>query len=136
MKASGYTKRVQGQLRAIVALLLALAGLAERAAGRSAPVRILALWFLRRGEIAARDYVMGLTGRVVPAPAPARLADAGDALLLAKAFRVLAAALLAFVTAAAMCRRAEIGRAVAAMAGAPAEETAGRPRFIERLDSS
>ena len=43
----------------IVALLCALAVLAERAAGRSPVVRSLVLWFLRRAEAVACDFVSG-----------------------------------------------------------------------------
>jgi len=42
----------------IVALLLSLAGLARLAAGRSAPIRWLALWFLGQACAAAGDYVI------------------------------------------------------------------------------
>jgi hypothetical protein len=44
-------------LKRIVALLFSFAGLAERAAGRSYPVRCLVLWLLRRAEIIARDWI-------------------------------------------------------------------------------
>jgi len=40
-------------------MLLALAGLAERAAGAPLPVRWLVLWFLRRAEAVAMDFVAG-----------------------------------------------------------------------------
>ena len=103
-------------LRRIIALLLALAGLAERACGRSRPVRCLVLLALRPGEAVARDYVAGLTG--VPAfsglafgvpssgipafgriePMPGRH-DGGiaEAMRLALVFRALAAALAALL---------------------------------------
>jgi len=93
-------------LRRIIALLLALAGLAERACGRSRPVRCLVLLVLRPGEAVARDYAAGLTG--VPAfgtPAfgqPERMQGRHDdgvaeAMRLARVFRVLAAALAALL---------------------------------------
>ena len=82
-------------LRSIVATLLALAALAERAGARSHPVRVLALCFLRPAEAIACEFV----AEVAPAQ---RLA--GNALLsngsddpvgLAARFRALAAALVA-----------------------------------------
>ena len=44
-------------LRRIAAILLALAGLAERVADRSRPVRWLVLWVLQRAETAASAFV-------------------------------------------------------------------------------
>ena len=84
-------------LRRLLALLLALADLAERAAGRSRTVRYLVLWLLRPAEEIARDHVAGLTRTVLP-PAPAISRDAdgiADAMRLALSFRTLAAALAA-----------------------------------------
>lgn len=43
----------------IVALLLALADLAERAAGASRPVRCRALWALRHADAVANEFVTG-----------------------------------------------------------------------------
>ena len=86
-------------LRQIVALLLALADLAECASGRSRPVRWLVLLILAPGEAVARDYLAGLTG--VPAHSrlplmPARPDDGvAEAMRLASVFRALAAALAA-----------------------------------------
>lgn len=81
-------------LRRIVALLVALAVLSERAAARSAPIRWLVLLLLRRAETAAEEFVFEATG--LP-PAPEGIAAAGngpaDALRLAARFRALAAAL-------------------------------------------
>ena len=48
------------RLKRIVALLLALAGLAERAAAVSRPVRRVVLCILRRAEAVARPFVAGL----------------------------------------------------------------------------
>ena len=91
-------------LRRIVVLLLALAGLAERASGRSGAVCLLVLWLLRPGEAIARDYVAGLVGNAGCLPAPIRPGGdaAAEAVRLAASFRSLAAALsaLAAVTAA------------------------------------
>jgi len=44
-------------IRRIIAMLLSLAGIAERAAKRAYPVRAFLLWILRRAETAAQDYV-------------------------------------------------------------------------------
>jgi hypothetical protein len=52
----------------IVALLLALAALADRFAHRSLPVRLLALFVLRHALAAARAYVL----ETCPSPAPLR----------------------------------------------------------------
>ncbi|APH72804.1 hypothetical protein [Aquibium oceanicum] len=83
-------------MRRIVALLVSFAALAERAAGRSFPVRFLVLCFLRRAEIVATGYVLDAHG--VPPSAVVENAavgnDAADALLLAARFRALAAALV------------------------------------------
>ena len=86
-------------LRRIVALLLALAGLAERATGRCHAVRWSVLWLLRPGEAMVRDYVAALTGDPGLATPPATdIAGDGstDATRLALSFRMLAAALAAF----------------------------------------
>ena len=86
-------------LRQIVALLLALADLAECASGRSRPVRWLVLLILAPAEAVARDYLATLTG--VPASfrlpsIPARPDDGvAEAMRLAAVFRALAAALAA-----------------------------------------
>lgn len=78
----------------VVALLSALAVLAERAAGRSPLVRNLVLWVLRHAEATARDFIAGGTDSpgapsaswpVVPAGAGPR-----DAMRLAAGLRALA----------------------------------------------
>jgi hypothetical protein len=78
-------------LQRIVALLLALADLAELAARRSPAVRGFVLWLLRRAEPVARDFAFGEADM---RPAPAVLGCPGsrpeDAIRLAEAFRVLA----------------------------------------------
>lgn len=87
------------QLRRIVAFLLALADLAERAAGRSRAVCFLVLWLLRPGEAIARDYLDDIApgAAVWDTPEPLRPDDgAVEALRLARSFRALAAALMAF----------------------------------------
>jgi len=75
----------------IVALLFALAGLAERAAGRSPVVRAMVLWVLRHAEMIARDFVTG-DSDALPASMPNAPAGgaAADAMRLAMRFRALA----------------------------------------------
>lgn len=74
-------------LMRLVALLFALADLAELAAGRSRAVRSFVLWILRRAEVVARDLVTG-------APQPAVFRQPGnssaEAMRLAEDFRELA----------------------------------------------
>lgn len=81
----------------IIAMLMALAALAERAAARSFPVRFLVLVLLRRAESAARAFVLEATGidsAFLEDPTDFG-AGALDAAWLAWRFRVLAAALSA-----------------------------------------
>ncbi len=82
-------------LRRILALLVAFAGLAERAAGRSLPVRWLILAILRHAEGVALGYFSEATGLdracFVDDPEPGSRPD--DAALLAWRFRALAALL-------------------------------------------
>lgn len=89
-------------VRSIVATLLALADLAEQAAARPYPVRVLALCFLRPAEAVACEFVTG----VVPARRLAGNASLGngyeDPIRLAARFRTLAAALVALLRL--MCR--------------------------------
>ncbi|CAG1005174.1 MAG: hypothetical protein F9K19_06615 [Rhizobiaceae bacterium] len=86
-------------LMRLVALLNAFAGLAERAAGRSAFVRGIVLWILRRAEAIAREFVTGEEDLPHHAAPPSAAPDptgntAGnrpeDALRLAETFRALA----------------------------------------------
>lgn len=74
-------------LKRIVALLFALADLAERAACRSQAVRGFVLWILRSAEDVARNLVTG-----TPTPVPlCRAGDSpADARRLAEDFRDLA----------------------------------------------
>ena len=90
-------------LRRIVATLLALADLSERAAARSYPVCAGALYFLRPAEAIIGDYIAELVRD------PRRLLNCGhvesepigdsavDAICLAQSFRALAAVLAAFL---------------------------------------
>ena len=80
----------QAAMMRIVALLFALADLAERAAGRSWPVRRLVLWILLPAEAVARDLV---TGTAVLPPLRRVGDSAADAIRLASSLRLLAAAL-------------------------------------------
>jgi hypothetical protein len=77
-------------LKRIVALLFSFAGLAERAAGRSYPVRCLVLWLLRRAEIIARDWIAeGSPDAMQPAAPVAVLHrnSRAEAMHLGRAFR-------------------------------------------------
>ena len=100
MDWTGTTDENRKTLRRIVALLLALAGLAERASGRSRASCLLVLWLLRPGEAITRDYVAGLVGNAGCAPAPIRPGDdvATEAIRLSASFRSLAAALSGLAT--------------------------------------
>ena len=97
----------QKALRRIVAVLLSLAGLLDRAAGRSRAVCLLVVWLLRPGEAIAWDYLDGLAPGAarlaapepLPPDAPESYYGVAEALRLAASFRALAAALAAFVDA-------------------------------------
>ena len=104
----------RGTLQGIARTLLALALLAERAAGRSFPVRFLVLAILYRGEKIARAFVARTSATLIAeaieagCPLPdfpdlARLDEpaglhygAADAMLLALRLRILAAVLGVF----------------------------------------
>ena len=96
MEWKARTGREQHVLVSIVSTLLALAGLAEEAAGRSPWVRWCVLWAARQADLIARDYVAGSTwnaaGRLrSPALPVVRYGtDAADALDLAASLRALA----------------------------------------------
>ena len=86
-------------LKRIIALLFALAGLAERLAGLPRPIRAFVMQILRHAEAVARDFVFETTrGHGVPAPLPAFFHipalpggdSPADAMRLAQSFRVLA----------------------------------------------
>ena len=87
MDWKGAIEQEHAALMRIVALLRALAGLAELAAGRSPAMRGFVLWILRRAEAAARDFVAG--GQDAPSMPPAGTRPA-DALRLAASLRRLA----------------------------------------------
>ena len=83
-------------LKRIVALLFALAGLAERLIGLPRPVRACVLLILRPAEAVARDFVLKTQdhGGSVPLPAFLDARHGGDspadAMRLARSFRLLA----------------------------------------------
>ena len=83
-------KEERAALKRIVALLFALADLAESASNRSALVRGFVIWILRKAETVARDYVNGAEAP----PASTSVAPVGDgpadAMRLAGSFRDLA----------------------------------------------
>lgn len=110
--------RSERTLRRIVLLLVALAGLAERAAGAPWPVRCFVLWLLRRAEAAAVECLFAATGMRLPAMAAIAAVGSGpaDALCLAARLNALAAALGALLPRARSARgpasrRASVGRA-------------------------
>lgn len=80
-------------LRQVIALLVLLAGVAERAAGRAVPVRILVLLVLRRAESVARAYAAGALWVDVICYEDGGLDGPPGAAALALRFRALAAAL-------------------------------------------
>lgn len=85
---NGERDKTDHALMRIVALLLALASLAERAAGMPQPVRSAALWFLRPAEAVAREFV---TGQACPEiPYSHRRDERAEAMHLAVSFRALA----------------------------------------------
>ena len=84
------------RLHRLAALLLALAGLAERAAGSPGPVCLLVVWLIRPSEAAARDYVDKIAPGTAWLPEPLwPVTGPAEALRLARSLRVLAAALTA-----------------------------------------
>jgi len=92
------------ELDRIVATLLALAGLAQRAAGAPLPVRWLVLWFIRRGEAVAAEFVAGSAcaaarGQWLLAPVTVRHGSSpADAIDLALSLSGLARAVAVMVT--------------------------------------
>ena len=100
------------RLRRIIATLVALAALADRAAGRSFPVRWLVLAMLRYAETVARDYVIEtapwawpyLEDAIEPGNTPM------DAVLLGLRLRMLAAVLGALLPPADHLDDCETGR--------------------------
>ena len=89
-------KRGTEVLDSIVATLLALAALAERAAGRPCPVRGHALWYIWQADAVVREFVAGsewnTAGRLWSPALPAVRCgtDPADAFALAVSLRALA----------------------------------------------
>jgi hypothetical protein len=115
-------------LRRIMAALVALAVLAERAASRSFPVRWLVLSILGSAEAVAREFVAEATRTPQPAieGIPEIRNAPADAVLLASRFRALAAALGALFSAArrSPCRSACMDSALCHLAPPPARPLA------------
>jgi hypothetical protein len=100
------TDRYREALRRLAVVLLALAGIAERATCRSWPVRPLLLWLLSRAETRARNFAGRTGGLPLSAEyAFCRLSGTGDAERLAKAFRALAVYFFALACRAPQCLR-------------------------------
>ncbi len=93
MDGSRQTERSGVALQRIVALLFALADMAERAAAAPHGVRSLVLMILRSAEPATQGLLFA-TGYGQPAPAAGEGDSPEDALRLAERFRALAALLL------------------------------------------
>ena len=86
-------------LRRIIAMLVALAVLAERSAARSFPVRWLVLVLLRHAEAVARDYIADATWMDLSCfdDDPEAGSSPVDAAVLAWRLRALAAVLSAWL---------------------------------------
>lgn len=84
-------------LRRVIALLVSLALLAERAAARSLPMRLFVLWLLRLAEAKARDLVLEETG--LPPLVVEAFAAAGDGPADARALAARLGALAALLAA-------------------------------------
>ena len=96
----------RGQLMRIVALLLALGTLAERACRAPLSVRVLVMGFLRPAEQVAWNFITG--GCALPVPASVS-DDPAAAMRLAGRFRSLAIALAAFADRFGGCSRVPVG---------------------------
>jgi hypothetical protein len=95
---SGRAQNGRDRLERIAALLLSLAGLAEHAAARSAPVRLIVLWILSHAEAVAADFVGAQPAMwdLQDPDAPHSLGHGpDDALALALSLRLLAFAVQA-----------------------------------------
>jgi hypothetical protein len=99
---------IRQQLEGIIALLLALAALAERASRAPLSVRLRVLSILEPAEFAAQHYVYGQTGRPVLLPAHDD-AVVDDSEGLAARFRWLAFALASVAVRLLAGRRARAG---------------------------
>ncbi len=118
------------RLMRIVALLLSLGILAERAGRAPLPVRVLAMGFLRRAESVARDFIGDVA---LPEPA-GEDDDPAAAMRRAGRLRALAIALAAFAERlGGSSRAAPIGMLRAAAAANFAETGRGR---LQPFDTS
>ncbi|MCO5160630.1 MAG: hypothetical protein M9939_05810 [Mesorhizobium sp.] len=132
------TGRGQEVLCSIVATLLALATLAEKAAGDSPWVRFCVLWAARQADLIARDYVAGSTwnsaGRLWSPALPHVRYGTGpaDALDIAASLRALAAVISGI---AAYLRRVSVWRQdqVVGEAGFDGAPLHGLDAFLRRL---
>jgi hypothetical protein len=116
-------------LERIVALLFALANLADLAAGAPYLRRRQVLGILSYAEAEARAFVIGLAiGEPAPEDAPA---DIGDALHLAASFRALALALCAML---ARAKLSALSGATGPRAGRPSHQISGPA--VRRLEAS
>jgi hypothetical protein len=107
-------------LERIVALLFALAGLADLAAGASFHRRRQVLQILSFGEAEARAYVIGVAaGESVPADA---LETIHDAARLAASFRALALMLCVLLAQATL---SAVPGAIDSQSGRPSQKTSG-----------
>lgn len=99
MDSNWNTKQERQALKRMIALLCALAALAEHASAAPAAIRFMVLWILRPGEAIARDYTIATAedfGCLADLPEPILgQQDDGpaDTLRLAVRFRALAAVL-------------------------------------------
>ena len=125
-------------LKGIVALLLALAAIAESASAMPAPVRSLLLLFLRRGELAAHTYVCwaardcGASLQWALPDAVRTKSDREAALTLGWWLRILAVALRDLPRQAFVIRMARLQwRAELASAARSVAMAAGRPIALD-----
>ena len=138
-------------LKRIVALLFALAGLAERLIGLPRPVRAFVLRILRHAEAVARDFVLETTGEHgVPVPLPAYFGtlqgddSPADAMRIAQSFRLLAVLLDRLADPNSGSERCIARAACTMLTGLLAAMSFGQrlpfpvaaPLAVERLDSS
>jgi len=118
MDRNGWIGGKRGSFDRIVALLLALADLADRAAGAPRPVRWLVLWALRQADMVARDFVADHFREAAPRHCcPVVIIvrhgnDPSDALNLALSLRMLARALRAIAAHVGRLALARLGEAI------------------------
>ncbi|APH71102.1 hypothetical protein BSQ44_06760 [Aquibium oceanicum] len=125
-------------LRRVIALLVSFAALAERAAGRSAPVRWFVLMILRHAEAVAENYVCEMTGmRLLKLEGVAPVGnDPDDALSLVARFYALAAALCALLPLVSLFDRQCEGRRRASVHAVPGSGRSPSGWMLEPQDTS